>query len=199
MDQQSICLFLAMKRLSVQAIYNELVVMLDPYAIGYSTVTAIFVNGTSRNSRRTIAWNQLGFPLIVAPRKGRTFDAEYYRDDILAALTQLQSEGEGRKVVGNADNGKAHTAQKCWTFCEDNGLRLVPHPPHSHDLAPSDVFLFDDVKERLKGMVFPSYEELLDGIGEVVTGIESETLTAAFKHWMERLEWGSKNNGDYYL
>jgi hypothetical protein len=37
-------------------------------------------------------------------------------------------------------------------------------------------------------MAFPSYEELLDAIGEVVTGIESETLTAVFKHWMERLE-----------
>jgi hypothetical protein len=47
-------------------------------------------------------------------------------------------------------------------------------------------------------MVFPSYEELLDAIGEVVTGIESETLTAVFEHWMERLEWMSQNNGDYY-
>jgi hypothetical protein len=47
-------------------------------------------------------------------------------------------------------------------------------------------------------MVFPSYEELLDAIGEVVTGIESETLTAVLGYWMERLEWASKNNGDYY-
>jgi hypothetical protein len=47
-------------------------------------------------------------------------------------------------------------------------------------------------------MVFPSYEELPDAIGEVVTGSESETLTAVFEHWMERLEWMSKNNGDYY-
>jgi hypothetical protein len=31
-------------------------------------------------------------------------------------------------------------------------------------------------------MVFPSYEELLDAIGEVVTGIESETLIAVFEH-----------------
>jgi hypothetical protein len=47
-------------------------------------------------------------------------------------------------------------------------------------------------------MVFPSYEESLDAIGEVVTGIESENLTPVFEHWMERLEWVSKNNGDYY-
>jgi hypothetical protein len=47
-------------------------------------------------------------------------------------------------------------------------------------------------------MLFPSHEESLDAISEVVTGIESETLTAVFEHWMERLEWVSKNNGDYY-
>jgi hypothetical protein len=47
-------------------------------------------------------------------------------------------------------------------------------------------------------MVFPSYEEIFDAIGEAVTTIESETLIAVFEHWMERLEWVSKNNGDYY-
>jgi hypothetical protein len=39
MDQRSICLFLAMKRLSAQAIYNELVAVLSPDAIGDSMVT----------------------------------------------------------------------------------------------------------------------------------------------------------------
>jgi hypothetical protein len=54
--------------------------------------------------------------------------------------------------------------------------------------VPSDFCLFGHVKERLKGLVFPVYEELLDAIGEVVTGIESQTGTAVFEHWMERLE-----------
>jgi hypothetical protein len=82
-------------------------------------------------------------------------------------------------------------------FCEENGLWLAPHPPYSPYLAPTDFLLFGYVKERLKGMVFLSYEELLDAIGEVVTGIESENLTAVFEHWMERLEWVSQDNGDY--
>jgi hypothetical protein len=36
----------------------------------------------------TIAWNPLGFPLIVALPQGRIFNGEYYRDNIIAALTQ---------------------------------------------------------------------------------------------------------------
>jgi hypothetical protein len=74
-------------------------------------------------------------------------------------------------------------------------------PTHSTHLIlqPSDFFMFSYVKEPLKGMMSLSDEELLDAINEVVTGIESETLTAVFEDWMERLEWVSTNNGDYYL
>jgi transposase len=96
---------------------------------------------------------------------GRTFNPEYYRENVFAALTQFQPEDDGRKLVVHADNA---IAQKCRTFCEENGLRLAPHPPYLPDLALPDFFLFGYVKERLKGMVFPSYEEFLDAIGEVV-------------------------------
>jgi hypothetical protein len=105
----------------------------------------------------TIAWNPLEFPLILALPRGRTFHAEYYHDNILAALTQLQPEDDGRKLVVHLDNARDHIAQKCRTFSKGNGLRLAPHPPYSPDLAPSDFFLFGYVKERLKGMVFLSY------------------------------------------
>jgi hypothetical protein len=50
---------------------------------------------------------------MVALPKGRTFNTEYYRDNILAALTQFQPEDDGRKLVVHADNARAHTAQKC--------------------------------------------------------------------------------------
>jgi hypothetical protein len=81
-----------------------------------------------------------------------------------------------------------------WTAARSSSTRLT----YSPDLAPSDFFLFGYVKEHLKGMVFPSYEELLDAIGDVVTDIESETLTAVFEHWMERPEWMSQDNSDHY-
>jgi hypothetical protein len=102
----------------------------------------------------------------VALPKGCTFNAEYYRDNIFAALTQLQPEDDGRKLVVHADNARAHTAQKCRTFCEEDGLQLASHLPYFSDLAPSNFFLFSYVKERFKGMVLPLYKELLDAIGD---------------------------------
>jgi hypothetical protein len=64
----------------------------------------------------TIAWNPLGFPLIMALPQRRTFNAEYYRDNILAVLTQLQPEHDRKKLVVYTDNVRAHTAQKCRSF-----------------------------------------------------------------------------------
>jgi hypothetical protein len=57
-----------------------------------------------------IAWNPLGFSLILALPKGRTFNAKYYCDNIFAALTQFQREDDGRKTAVHADNARAHTA-----------------------------------------------------------------------------------------
>jgi transposase len=93
----------------------------------------------------------------VALPKRPTFNAEYYPDNILAALTQFQPEDDWRKLVVHADNARAHTVQKRRTFCEENKLRLAPYPPYSSYLAPPEIFLFGYVEERLKGMVFPSY------------------------------------------
>jgi hypothetical protein len=74
MDQRLLCLFLAMKRRSAQAIDNELVAVLGPDAISSSTVTSYLRQRYfSSTLRETIVWNPLGFPLIVALPKGAPF------------------------------------------------------------------------------------------------------------------------------
>jgi hypothetical protein len=110
-----------MKQLSAQAICNKLAAVLGPDAIGYSTVTNYLRQRHFPSTRREIiAWNPLGFHLIVGLPKGRTFNAEYHRDNILAALTQFQPENDRRKLIVHADNAMAHTAQLCRPFGEEN-------------------------------------------------------------------------------
>ena len=40
-------------------------------------------------------------------------------------------------------------------------VELFPHPPHSPDLAPSDYWLFADLKKMLQGKRFGSNEEVI--------------------------------------
>ena len=40
-------------------------------------------------------------------------------------------------------------------------FKLLPHPPYSSDLAPSDYWLFADLKRMLQGKRFCSIEEVI--------------------------------------
>jgi hypothetical protein len=96
------------KRFSAQASYNDLGVVVRT---GETPPERARLTIQDRKSIVTIAWNSLRFPLIVVLPKGRTFNAEYYRDNILATLTQLQSEDDERKLVVHVDNARTHTAK----------------------------------------------------------------------------------------
>ena len=49
------------------------------------------------------------------------------------------------------DNAPAHAALLTRRFLTDNNMTVVPHPPYSPDLAPSDFFLFLKLKMKLMG------------------------------------------------
>jgi hypothetical protein len=83
-----------------------------------------------------------------------------------------------------------HLLCREWIAARHTSARLA-------DLAPSDFFLFGYVKHRLQGIIFPSGEELLAGICEVLREIPLETLAHVFDHWMERPDWVSQNTGGY--
>ena len=53
----------------------------------------------------------------------------------------------------------AHAALLTRRFLTDN-MAVVPHPPYSPDLAPSDFLLFLKLKVKLKGRRFQTLEEI---------------------------------------
>ena len=55
------------------------------------------------------------------------------------------------------DNAPAHAALMTRRFLTANNMTVVPHPPYSPNLAPSD-FLFPKLKMKLKGRRFQTEE-----------------------------------------
>jgi hypothetical protein len=123
----------------------------------------------------TITWNPLGFHVLAALPKGRTFDAKYCHDNGLTALVSIHPKVGGRKLVIHADNATAHTAQKRIACSAENRLRLATRTPYSPDL--DGFFLFGHVKHCLQEMAFASHEELLTAIGEIVTDSRKSPCT----------------------
>jgi hypothetical protein len=50
------------------------------------------------------------------------------------------------------DNAKPHTSAVTSAVRESIGFEVVPHPPYSLDLAPSDFWLFAALKKPLRGI-----------------------------------------------
>ena len=57
---------------------------------------------------------------------------------------------------------------------ERNEYELIPHPAYSPDLAPSDFFLFPNLKKDIRGRHFRSDEEVVTSAEEWFNGKDPE-------------------------
>jgi transposase len=58
------------------------------------------------------------------------------------------------------DNAKLHTSYATSAVIESTRFEIVPHPPYSLDLAPSDFWLFAALKKHLKEIYFTCDEDV---------------------------------------
>jgi hypothetical protein len=58
------------------------------------------------------------------------------------------------------DNAPSDTVMAVQQFLARNIIPIVPHPPDSPDLAPSDFWLFPTLKMSLQGRRFATVEEI---------------------------------------
>ena len=74
------------------------------------------------------------------------------------------------------DNAPAHTSAiataKLFALCYE----ILPHPPYSPDLAPSDYFLFPNMKTCLGGKRFSSNEEIIVATNEYFEGFDKTKI-----------------------
>jgi len=54
------------------------------------------------------------------------------------------------------NNARPHTNLKTVEHTVNLGWTVIPHPPYSSDLAPSDFHLFGPMKDGLRGQHLPS-------------------------------------------
>ena len=68
---------------------------------------------------------------------------------------------EEEKVLFHQDNAPCHKSITTMAKLHKLLLELLQHPPYSPDLAPSDYWLFADLKRMLQGKRFGSNEKVI--------------------------------------
>ena len=97
------------------------------------------------------------------------------------------------------DNAAPHRANIVCNFCDQTSMKIVPHPPYSPDLAPSDFFLFARIKKELRGVRFPTVEALEEAVDVAIGNIPQFEFEHAMQHsWRKRLLQCVTARGSYF-
>ena len=70
-------------------------------------------------------------------------------------------------ILLQQDNARVHTCKIAMDAVERNGYELIPHP-EILQTAPSDYFLFPNLKKDIRGHHFRSNEEVVVAVEEWV-------------------------------
>jgi hypothetical protein len=155
----------------------------------------------SKKSMFSIMWNPLGFYVIDRLPTGDKINNSYYITHILESLYQVffpsgRNPHEKRLVV-HIDNCSVHKSQMTKTFMQNINMIDMSHSSYSPDLAPSDFYLFDTVKEKLEHEGITDEDQLFDMLMEILRSIRGKELIRVFETWLERVRRVSEGDGSY--
>lgn len=135
----------------------------------------------------SVFWDSQGIIFIDYLEKGKTINSDYYialLDRLNEEIAKKRPHLKKKKILFHQDNAPCHKSMKTMAKLNEMGYELLPHPPYSPDLAPSDYFLFADLKRMLAGKKFTTNEEV---IAETEAYFEAKDKSY-FKGGIEKLE-----------
>jgi histone-lysine N-methyltransferase SETMAR len=145
-----------------------------------------------------IEFSRSGIGTVVILPPGQSFNRDFFLDNVLLKIVDDRALRRPRlKARGtflHLDNARPHL---CNDAFEDLGIKRLPHPPYSPDLAPCDFWLFGYLKQCLEGQSFDSPIALQAAVSEILMSIEVGTFVRVFTEWKRRLLQCIEQGGDY--
>ena len=121
--------------------------------------------------------------------KKSTITGTYYVNLLYQLRTAIREKRRGKlskRILLQQDNARVHTCKIAMDAVEQNGYKLIPLPAYSPDFAPSDYFLFPNLKKDIRGH-FQSNAEVVaaaeEWVGYKDPGFFSSGLMALKHRW----------------
>ncbi|CAG9567641.1 unnamed protein product [Danaus chrysippus] len=96
------------------------------------------------------------------------------------------------------DNARPHVAKVVKTYLETLKWEVLPHPPYSPDVAPSDSHLFRSMAHGLADQHFRSYEEVKNWIYLWIASKDDQFFQGGIRMLPERWEKVVASDGQYF-
>ena len=133
---------------------------------------------------------------------GQTVNKEYY----VVVLREFRKRFRRKRLAlfksgrwhFHLDNAPVDNSILVTDYLRKMGIKTVPQPPYSPDVAPCDVLLFPKLKEKLRGCHYETVEKMKEAVTKVIATLTQEDFNGAFQ---KLLEWYNKciaAGGDYF-
>ena len=96
------------------------------------------------------------------------------------------------------DNAPVHNSILVTDYLTKIGIKTVPHPSYSPDLASCDFWLFPKLKEKVRGCRYETIEEMKEAVTKVMDTLKQEDFHGAFQKLLERYNKCIATGGDFF-
>ena len=119
-------------------------------------------------------WNFKGVIQCEFVPNGLTVDALLYsqqQERVYEILRRIYPALVNRnRVLLKQGNARPHIERTTMTKCQDSGgIELLPYPAYSHDLVPSNYYLFRSMAYLLRGRNLENFDVVEVGLNEFFT------------------------------
>lgn len=143
-------------------------------------------------------WDSEGIVHWELLAKGVTITADLYTDQLERVQEALKENRPHRvKTLLLHDNATPHTARMTKAKIAELDWDVLPHPPYSPDMAPTDFKLFRSLQNHLNGKEFQSEEEIRLFIEEFFKSKASGFYVRGFTDLVERWKAVIDCEGEY--
>ena len=125
-------------------------------------------------ANRRISIKEISERLNISSGSVHTIIHDHY---LLPVIGQRRPDKARGRFLLQQDNAPPHRALVVKAALEEDGIKVLKHPPYSPDLAPSDYWLFSDRPSQLRGRKFG----LRSALGTAIYQYRKNTPTQSFR------------------
>ncbi|CAK9826702.1 Histone-lysine N-methyltransferase SETMAR [Anthophora retusa] len=152
------------------------------------------------NPKRKRQWLSPGQSSLQCPKPGLHLRKVLFQqlERLQAALVEKRPSLVNRKgVLFHHDNARPHTARITVEKIKNFSWELLPHPPYSPDLVPSDYHLFRSMQHFLSGKNFNNSEDVKSALNEYFNSKFQKFFENGIRKLTDRWEKVIETDGQY--
>lgn len=150
-----------------------------------------------------IWWDQLGVVYYESLNPSETITGALYRTQLMRLSRALKEKrpqyySRHEKIILLHDNARPHVAAPVKKYLETLDWEVLPHPPYSPDIAPSDYHLFRSMAHALTAQRFTSYKDTKNWVDSWIASKDKEFFRRGIRMLPERWEKVVASDGQYF-